>query len=84
MGSYTDEEIIKHNRDIEGIVNLADYMWTEVLDFAFASNMTSMQRFESLKNIEDIYEHLVREIHRLKWEPYDTPKTAVDIIGLKE
>lgn len=83
MGSYTDEEIIKQNRDIEDIVRLADEMWVEVLDFAFVSNMTSEQRFRKLKDIEYIYEDLVREIGRLKWEPYDTPQTAVDIIGQK-
>ena len=85
MGSYTDQEIIrKQNADIEDIKMLVHDMWTEVLDFAFDAKCISVeQKFDRLKNIEDIMGYLNRELDNLKWQPYDTPQTAVDIIGQK-
>jgi len=85
MGSYTDEEINNQNRQINYIQEIVDSIWEDILAFAFdAKHSKAEQMYRELQNLETEIGYLKENVQDLKWEPYDTPQTAVDCIGQKE
>ena len=85
MGSYTDGEIDKFNADIEDVQQSVEYLMKGFLDYAFnVSRYDVEKQFESLMCLKEESEYLYVKLERLKWQPYDTPQYAVDIIGRKE
>ena len=85
MGSYTDKEINRQNCEIEDVQSLVDELKTEIMEFGFNARQCSGEHlFYGLQRIKEDCEYIRDKLDGLKWEPYDTPQTAVDIIGQKE
>ena len=85
MGSYTDEEINRFNADIEDVQQTVKDLKIEILNYAFNVNRYDGEKqFSGLKYLKDECEYIYDKLERLKWQPYDTPQHAVDMIGQKE
>jgi len=82
MGNYTDEEIRCNNGKVHELKDHLDEAWELVLILAFGSG-DPVTRFDRLKQIEEVIEDAQTMADGFRMEPYDTPQTAVDIIGQK-